>query len=95
MLSQKLFDEISAKISETIAASPAKDLEKNIRAMMASTFSKMDLVTREEFDVQQAVLARTREQLAALESRLGRLESQVFPEESAAKAEAQSELGHS
>ena len=42
MFSQKLFEEISSKISETIAASPAKDIEKNIKAMMASTFAKMD-----------------------------------------------------
>ncbi|OWY37618.1 phosphoheptose isomerase [Xenophilus sp. AP218F] len=75
MLSQKLFEEISAKISETIAASPAKDLEKNVKAMMASTFSRMDLVTREEFDVQQEVLARTREKLGALEQRLAQLEA--------------------
>ncbi|QEL54097.1 accessory factor UbiK family protein [Chromobacterium paludis] len=95
MLSQKLFEEISAKISETIAASPAKDIEKNVRAMMASTFAKMDLVTREEFDVQQAVLTRTREQLAALESRLAKLEGQVFPAEAAEKVAEQSELGHS
>ncbi|OHX20811.1 accessory factor UbiK family protein [Chromobacterium sphagni] len=95
MLSQKLFEEISAKISETIAASPAKDLEKNVKAMMASTFSRMDLVTREEFDVQQAVLARTREQLAALEARLARVEAAAFPNEAAARVEEQSELGHS
>ena len=75
MFSQKLFDEISNKISETIAASPAKDLEKNVRAMMAATFSKMDLVTREEFDIQQEVLAQTRAQLAALENRLQQLEA--------------------
>lgn len=75
MLSQKLFDEISNKISETIAASPAKDIEKNVKAMMAATFTKMDLVTREEFDVQQEVLARTREQLTLLEQRLQALEA--------------------
>lgn len=74
MLSQKLFDEISNKISETIAASPAKDLEKNVKAMMAATFSRMDLVTREEFDIQQEVLAQTRAQLTALEQRLALLE---------------------
>ncbi|BBF83756.1 hypothetical protein DLM_0069 [Aquitalea magnusonii] len=95
MLSQKIFEEISNKISDTIAASPAKDIEKNIKAMMASTFSRMDLVTREEFDVQQEVLVRTREKLAALEARLAKLESQVFPEEALAKSEAQAELGHS
>ena len=75
MLSQKLFDEISNKISETIAASPAKDIEKNIKAMMGATFARMDLVTREEFDVQQEVLARTREQLTQLEARLQALEA--------------------
>ncbi len=75
MLSQKLFDEISNKISETIAASPAKDLEKNVKAMMAATFSRMDLVTREEFDIQQEVLAQTRAQLTELERRLAALEA--------------------
>ncbi|ACO75914.1 accessory factor UbiK family protein [Laribacter hongkongensis] len=75
MLSQKLFDELSHKISETLAASPAKDIEKNVRSLMGAAFTKMDLVTREEFDVQQEVLARTREQLAALETRLTELEA--------------------
>ena len=77
MLSQKLFDELSHKISETLAASPAKDIEKNVRSLMGAAFTKMDLVTREEFDVQQEVLARTREQLAALETRLTELEANV------------------
>ncbi|MCW3479918.1 accessory factor UbiK family protein [Neisseriaceae bacterium JH1-16] len=95
MLSQKLFDEISAKISETIAASPAKDLEKNVKAMMASTFTRMDLVTREEFDVQQEVLVRTREKLEALEARLAELEAQVFPDKAAELEAAQAAQGHS
>ena len=77
MLSQKLFDEISNKISETIAASPAKDIEKNIKAMMGATFARMDLVTREEFDVQQAVLLRTREKLETLERTVAALETQL------------------
>ena len=88
MFSQKLFDEISNKISETIAASPAKDLEKNIKAMMAATFSRMDLVTREEFDIQQEVLAQTRAQLTAMESRLDQLEAQLNPPVAAAAPEA-------
>lgn len=95
MLSQKLFDEISAKISETIAASPARDIEKNVKAMMAATFSKMDLVTREEFDVQQEVLVRTREKLSALEERLARLEALALPEASTAKQAEEAEPGHS
>lgn len=47
-----------------------KDLEKNFRTVLQSAFSKMDLVTREEFDVQVAVLRRTREKLEALEKQL-------------------------
>ena len=52
-----------------------KDVEKNVRALLQSTFAKMDLVTREEFDVQSAVLARTREKLEKLEKQVAELES--------------------
>lgn len=55
------------------------DLEKNARALMQSTFAKMDLVTREEFDIQSAVLARTREKLELLEKQLAELESKYSP----------------
>lgn len=75
MLNQKLLDEIGGKISELIAQSPAKDIEKNVRAMLTSTFSRLDLVTREEFDVQQEVLLRTREKLGQLETRMNELEA--------------------
>ncbi|MTD33380.1 accessory factor UbiK family protein [Paludibacterium denitrificans] len=95
MFSQKLFEEISSKISETIAASPAKDIEKNIKAMMASTFAKMDLVTREEFDVQQEVLIRTREKLSLLEERFAKLEATVFPDKAEEQVESQAAQGHS
>ena len=74
MFDKKFFDEINAKISEVIAASPAKDIEKNMKAMMMAMFTRMDLVTREEFDVQVEVLRRTREKLEALEARLARSE---------------------
>ena len=72
MFDTKFFDEINARISEVIAASPAKDIEKNMKAMMTSMFSRLDLVTREEFDVQMRVLQRTREKLEELEARLER-----------------------
>jgi ubiquinone biosynthesis accessory factor UbiK len=77
MLKDKFFDEIANKITEAIAASPAKDMEKNARAMMASAFTKMDLVTREEFEIQQEVLARTREKLHELEARINELETKL------------------
>jgi ubiquinone biosynthesis accessory factor UbiK len=77
MLKQKFFEEISSKISEVLANSPAADVEKNLRAMLATGFSKLDLVTREEFDIQAQVLARTREQLTQLEARITALESRL------------------
>jgi len=68
------FREIDQKMREILARSPAADIEKNLRALLASAFSRLDLVTREEFDVQREVLARTRAKLEALEARLAELE---------------------
>ncbi len=76
MLNAKIFDDISAKLSEAVKNSPAADIEKNVRAMLMQGFSKLDLVTREEFDIQAQVLARTRELLTALELRVAELEAQ-------------------
>jgi len=70
MLDSKFFEDLNARIAEVIAASPAKDIEKNVKAMLAAMFTRLDLVTREEFDIQVAVLQRTREKLEALEARL-------------------------
>ena len=69
-------DDLSAKVSELLAASPAQDIEKNVRALVSSALGRLDLVTREEFDVHAKLLARAREQLAALEARLAELERQ-------------------
>jgi len=76
MLNPKLLDELSARVSALLAASPAADIEKNLRAALAALFAKLDLVTREEFDVQREVLTRTREKLTALEARVAELEAQ-------------------
>ena len=73
MFDPKFFEEINKRISEVIAASPAKDIEKNLKAMMTAMFAKLDLVTRDEFDVQMQVLQRTREKIDALEVQLARL----------------------
>ena len=75
MINPKLLDEMSARISALLAATPVGDIEKNLRAALAGLFAKLDLVTREEFDVQREVLARTREKLTALEARVGELEA--------------------
>jgi len=74
MLDPKIFEELNSKLSALIAASPARDIEKNVKALLASVFEKMDLVTREEFDIQAQLLARTREKLTALEARVAELE---------------------
>jgi len=75
MRNETLFQDLSAKLSELIANSPARDLEKNARALLSGFFSRLDLVTREEFDVQREVLQRTREQLERLEVKVTELET--------------------
>jgi BMFP domain-containing protein YqiC len=70
-------DDLSLRIKELLQQSPVKDLDKNLRVLMSGAFAKMDLVTREEFDIQKAVLSRAREKIAELERRLVELEQQV------------------
>ena len=76
MLDPKFFEDISARISAALAATPAADLEKNLRAMLTAQFAKLDLVTREDFDIQKELLARAQARLAQLEARLAELETQ-------------------
>jgi len=76
VLNAKIFEELSSKLSAAANKSPAKDIEKNMRALLTQGFAKLDLVTREEFDIQMEVLARTREKLTALEARVAELEAQ-------------------
>ena len=83
MIRQKLLDEIGDRIAAVLAQSPVKDAEKNIRALLASAFARLDLVTREEFDVQSQVLLRTREKLTQLEARIDEIERQSRPVERA------------
>jgi len=75
MRNETLFQELNARFSELIANSPARDLEKNARALLTGFFARLDLVTREEFDVQSDVLRRTREKLEQLEAKVVELEN--------------------
>jgi len=77
MQQNRLFEELSEKISALLAQGPVKDAEKNLRALLASFFAKLDLVTREEFDVQARLLARSNEQISTLEARVTELEARV------------------
>ena len=74
MLDPKALEDSSGRLSAMIAASPVADIEKNARAMLSGLLGKLDLVSREEFDIQAQVLLRTREKLKALEERVARLE---------------------
>ena len=73
-MDDKLLQDIERRMREAFAQSPAADLEKNLRALMTGFFARLDLVTREEFDVQRQVLLRTREKLASLEAQVTELE---------------------
>lgn len=71
------FNDLQGKINQAIENSPVKDVEKNVKAMMTQGFSKLDLVTREEFDIQAQVLAKTRAKLDALEVQIASLEARL------------------
>jgi len=75
MADTRMLDEIDRRIREVLARSPAADLDKNLRTLLQSALGRLDLVTREEYDVQREVLARTRAKLEALEAKLAELES--------------------
>ena len=74
-MNEKLLSELSARLAALAADNPAKDLEKNVRALLSSALARLDLVSREEYEIQSQVLARARDKLAALESRVAELEA--------------------
>ncbi len=74
---KNIFDEVQAKINEALDKSPLKDVEKNVKSIMNQGFAKLDLVTREEFDIQIQILAKTREKVHALEARVAELEAKL------------------
>jgi BMFP domain-containing protein YqiC len=74
MTGQSLLEQLQDKLTEVLSKSPAQDVEKNLRAMLSAFFARLDLVTREEFDIQRQVLLRTREKLERLEAALAQIE---------------------
>jgi ubiquinone biosynthesis accessory factor UbiK len=81
MINAKLLNDLSNKIKEIVNISPMADLDKNIHALIQGVFTKMELVSREEFDVQAEVLRNAREKLTNLEEKLADLELQLKPKE--------------
>jgi hypothetical protein len=75
MFTSETLDELTRKISQAIRESPAKDMERSVKAMLQSGLQRLKVVPREEFEIQAQVLARTREKLETLEVRVAELEA--------------------
>ncbi|MGH8679611.1 MAG: accessory factor UbiK family protein [Burkholderiales bacterium] len=76
----KVLDGLSRKVDELVANTPIEDVQKNLRALMSSWFSRLDLVSREEFEVQLEVLRRTQHKLEQLEAQIAELEARLNDE---------------
>jgi BMFP domain-containing protein YqiC len=74
MIDKRLFEDLNQRVNEALRNSPAGDIEKNVRALLSGWFDRLDLVTREDFDVQRKLLERAQGKLAELEARLAELE---------------------
>lgn len=79
-MDKNAIDELGRRAAELAANTPFADIQKNVHALFISGLSRLDLVTREEFDAQQAVLHRTRERLAEMEARVAELETRMKDE---------------
>lgn len=77
METKQFFDDLQSKINDILENSPAKDIEKNVRALLTQGFSRLDLVTREDFDAQALQLANIRARLDRLEKHVEELEAQL------------------
>ena len=75
MIDPKFFDELRSRIDEALRDSPAQDIEKNLRALLTAWFDRLDLVVREDFEVQKKLLERAHAKLAELEARIAELEA--------------------
>ncbi len=87
-LDPKILDDLAKKLADAVPAGLRDlqtDAERNFRAVLQSAFAKLELVNREEFDVQSAVLARTRERLEELAARLKELETALHSGEADSK----------
>jgi BMFP domain-containing protein YqiC len=81
---QNWLEDLQKNLSDLIARSPAADIERNARAMLGQAFTKLDLVTREEFDIQADLLARTRMRVDALQAQVDKLEARLTQQPPAA-----------
>jgi BMFP domain-containing protein YqiC len=79
MIDRRLFEELNERVGEALRNSPAADVEKNLRALLSGWFERLDLVAREDFDVQKRLLERAQARLSELEARVAELEVSRSP----------------
>lgn len=79
MIDRRLFEELNERVSDALRNSPAADVEKNLRALLAGWFDRLDLVAREDFDVQKRLLERAQARLSELDARVAELEASRPP----------------
>ena len=79
VIDKRFLDDLSTRIDEVLRGSPAQDIEKNLKALLAAWFDRLDLVLREDFDVQKKLLERAQAKLAELEARIAELEARKTP----------------
>ncbi len=77
MIDKRVFEDLNQRVADALRNSPAADIEKNLRALLAGWFDRLDLVSREDFDVQKKLLERAQAKLAELEARLAELEARA------------------
>jgi ubiquinone biosynthesis accessory factor UbiK len=77
MIDKHLFEDLNRRIADALRDTPGADLEKNLRALLVSWFDRLDLVSREDFDVQRKLLERAQAKLAELEKRTAELEARA------------------
>jgi len=77
MIDKTLFEELNERVGEALRNSPVQDLERNLRALLAAWLDRLDVVLREDFEVQKKLLERAQAKLADLERRIAELESRA------------------
>lgn len=76
-MSKKLLDELQTRLGQIMASSPAKDIERNIRATLTQAIAKLDVVTTEEHEIQKLIITQMQHKILSLETRLAELEQQL------------------
>ena len=86
-MSKKILDELQSKLGQIMDSSPAKDIERNVRAILTQAVSKLELVTTEEYEVQRLTIVQLQNRINMLEKRLSDLENRIQQSASASSSD--------